>query len=72
VARAHLKHLHPFPKNTGDVLSRFEHVVIPEMNMGQLARLVRAEFLIDAISIKKVKGVPFKAAEIEERVLELL
>ncbi|MEA2507282.1 MAG: 2-oxoglutarate/2-oxoacid ferredoxin oxidoreductase subunit alpha [Actinomycetota bacterium] len=72
VARAHLKHLNPFPKNTGEVLSRFEHVVIPEMNMGQLARLIRAEFLIDAISIKKVKGVPFKAAEIEERVMELL
>ena len=72
VARAHLKHLNPFPKNTADVLSRFEHVVIPEMNMGQLARLIRAEFLVDAISIKKVKGVPFKASEIEDRVLELL
>jgi 2-oxoglutarate ferredoxin oxidoreductase subunit alpha len=46
--------------------------VIPEMNMGQLARLIRSEFLIDTISIKKVKGVPFKASEIEERVLELV
>ncbi|HZA19356.1 MAG TPA: 2-oxoacid:acceptor oxidoreductase subunit alpha [Actinomycetota bacterium] len=72
VARAHLKHLNPFPKNTGDVLARFDKVVIPEMNMGQLSKLIRAEFLIDVISINKVKGQPFRAAELEERLLELM
>ena len=72
IARAHLKHLNPFPRNTGAVVSRFDRVVIPEMNMGQLATLVRAEFLVDAISINKVKGVPFKAAELEERLAKLL
>jgi 2-oxoglutarate/2-oxoacid ferredoxin oxidoreductase subunit alpha len=72
IARAHLKHLNPFPKNTAEVLGRFEKVVIPEMNMGQLSKLVRAEFLIDAISINKVKGVPFRASELEARLLEMM
>ncbi|MGH2753532.1 MAG: 2-oxoacid:acceptor oxidoreductase subunit alpha [Actinomycetota bacterium] len=72
VARAHLKHLNPFPKNTGDVLSRFDKIVIPEMNMGQLSKLIRAEFLIDTISINKMKGLPFRAAELEEQILELM
>ena len=72
VARAHLKHLNPFPRNTGEVLARFDRVVIPEMNLGQLATLVRARYLIDVVSISKVKGVPFKAAELEQRLKELI
>jgi 2-oxoglutarate ferredoxin oxidoreductase subunit alpha len=72
VARAHLKHLNPFPKNTREVLSRFDKVVVPEMNMGQLSKLIRAEFLVDTISINKMKGLPFRAAELEEQILELL
>jgi 2-oxoglutarate ferredoxin oxidoreductase subunit alpha len=72
VARAHLKHLNPFPKNTGDVLRRFDKIVVPEMNMGQLSKLVRAEFLIDTISINKMKGAPFRAAELEDQILELM
>ena len=72
IARAHLKHLNPMPKNTGDVLGRFETVVIPEMNMGQLSRLIRAEFLIDTISINQVKGLPFRAGDLEQRLLELI
>lgn len=72
VARAHLKHLNPFPKNTHEVLSRFDKVVIPEMNTGQLSRLIRAEFLIDTYSINKVKGLPFRAAELEDQILELM
>jgi len=72
VARAHLKHMNPLPKNTGDVLRRFDKVVIPEMNMGQLSKLIRSEFLIDTISINKMKGLPFQAAELEEKILELV
>ena len=72
VARAHLKHLNPWPKNTESVLRRFDKVVIPELNMGQLSRLVRAEFLIDAVSITKIKGLPFRAGELEEELLRYL
>ena len=72
IARAHLRHLNPFPKNTGEVLSRFDKVVIPEMNLGQLSKLVRSEFLIDTISINKMKGLPFRAAELEEQLLEMM
>jgi 2-oxoglutarate ferredoxin oxidoreductase subunit alpha len=64
VATAHLRHLHPFPANTGEVLSRYEKVLIPEMNLGQLALLIRARFLVDAISYDRVRGLPFKAAEL--------
>jgi 2-oxoglutarate/2-oxoacid ferredoxin oxidoreductase subunit alpha len=72
VARAHLRHMNPFPKNTGEVLARFEKVVIPEMNMGQLSRLIRSDFLIDAISINSVRGAPFRATEIEEELLKIV
>ncbi|MFP5351673.1 MAG: 2-oxoacid:acceptor oxidoreductase subunit alpha [Actinomycetota bacterium] len=72
VARAHLKHLNPMPKNTGEVLARFEKVVVPEMNMGQLSKLIRADFLIDVIPINKMKGLPFRAAELEEELVKLI
>jgi 2-oxoglutarate ferredoxin oxidoreductase subunit alpha len=72
IARAHLRHLNPFPKNTGEVLGRFEKIIVPEMNMGQLSKLVRAEFLVDAIPINKVKGQPFRAAELENQIMELM
>ena len=72
IARAHLKHMNPFPRNLGDVLGRFDQVVIPEMNMGQLARLVRSDFLLDAISVNQVKGIPFKAGDLEEMLLGLM
>ncbi|HKY16196.1 MAG TPA: 2-oxoacid:acceptor oxidoreductase subunit alpha [Microthrixaceae bacterium] len=69
VARAHLTHLNPFPADLGEVLARYERVLIPEMNLGQLAMLVRAEFLVDAQMFNKVSGVPFGAAEMEDRIL---
>jgi 2-oxoglutarate ferredoxin oxidoreductase subunit alpha len=72
VAHAHLVHLNPFPANLGDVLAKYPKVLIPEMNLGQLAKLVRAEFLVDAKSITKVQGLPFRAAEIEAAILELV
>jgi 2-oxoglutarate ferredoxin oxidoreductase subunit alpha len=65
VAYAHLMHLNPFPKNLGAVLRSFPRVVVPEMNLGQLCRLVRAEYLVDARPISKIAGQPFTAAELE-------
>ena len=72
VAHAHLVHVNPFPTNLGEVLARYQHCLIPEMNMGQLARLVRAEFLVDAKTISKVQGLPFRASEIEDAIVETL
>ena len=68
----HLVHLNPFPRNLGEVLARYEHVLVPEMNLGQLSKLVRAEFLVDAVSLSKVQGVPFRAAEIEDAIREMV
>lgn len=71
VSSAHLKYLNPFPKNLGEVLGRFDRVLIPEMNMGQLAMLLRARYLIPAISFPKVKGKPFKIRELTAKILEI-
>jgi len=68
VAQAHLRYINPMPKNTGDVLKSFKHVIIPELNMGQLAMLIRAEYLVDAKSFNKVQGRPFAVQEIIEFV----
>ena len=65
VATAHLRYLNPLPANLGDVLRRYERVVIPEMNLGQLAMILRATYLVDAISYTKVAGLPFKAEELQ-------
>jgi len=64
VAQAHLRHLNPFPANTGEVLRRYDKVLVPEMNLGQLALLVRARYLVDAITYNKVRGLPFSAEEL--------
>ncbi len=72
VAQAHLRHLNPFPANTGDVVSRYSRVLIPEMNLGQLAMLIRARFLVDAMSYTSVRGLPFKAVELSEAIREVL
>jgi 2-oxoglutarate/2-oxoacid ferredoxin oxidoreductase subunit alpha len=72
VAHAHLTHLNPFPANLGDVLARYKTVLVPEVNLGQLSRLVRAEYLVDARSLTKVQGVPFRTGEIETAILSLL
>jgi 2-oxoglutarate/2-oxoacid ferredoxin oxidoreductase subunit alpha len=70
VAVAHLYHLNPLPRNTGEVVRRFPRVLIPEVNTGQLVRMIRAEFLIDAESYTKVEGLPIFAEELEEAILE--
>ncbi|MGI9591613.1 MAG: 2-oxoacid:acceptor oxidoreductase subunit alpha, partial [Myxococcota bacterium] len=72
VSSIHLRHLNPFPSNLGEVLSRFDRVLVPELNAGQLAWLLRARFLVDAVSMTKLKGQPFKVAEIRARIAELV
>ncbi|HEX7723231.1 MAG TPA: 2-oxoacid:acceptor oxidoreductase subunit alpha [Pyrinomonadaceae bacterium] len=72
VSSAHLRHLNPFPKNLGEVLSNFETIIIPEMNLGQLCTMVRARYLIDAVAFSKVKGRPFQIREIVRKVEEYL
>jgi 2-oxoglutarate/2-oxoacid ferredoxin oxidoreductase subunit alpha len=64
VAQAHLRHLNPFPPNLGEVLRRYDRVLVPEINLGQLALLLRARFLVDVISYNRVRGLPFRAAEL--------
>ena len=72
VSHAHLRYLNPFPKNLGDILQRFDKVLIPELNLGQLSLLIRARYLVDAVGLSKVQGSPFKVSEIVERCEELL
>jgi 2-oxoglutarate/2-oxoacid ferredoxin oxidoreductase subunit alpha len=71
VAVAHLRYLNPFPRNTGDVLRAYERVLVPEMNLGQLRMLLRSEFLVDARGYNKVRGRPFRAAELADAITEL-
>jgi 2-oxoglutarate/2-oxoacid ferredoxin oxidoreductase subunit alpha len=68
VAHAHLRYLNPFPRNTGEVLAGYSRVLVPEMNLGQLLKLVRAEFLVDAVGYNRVRGLPFRAGEIHEAI----
>jgi 2-oxoglutarate/2-oxoacid ferredoxin oxidoreductase subunit alpha len=70
VACAQLRHLNPLPANTGDVLRSFDRVLVPEMNTGQLAQILRARFLVDVESLCKVQGLPIYAAEIEHEIAE--
>ena len=72
VSRAHLRHLNPLPKNLGDVLSRFDRVLMPEINTGQMAMVLRARFLKDIITLSKVQGKPFQRGEIHRKIVELL
>jgi 2-oxoglutarate ferredoxin oxidoreductase subunit alpha len=72
VATAHLRHLNPFPRNTGDVVRGYDKVLIPEMNLGQLRMLVRAEFLVDAAGYNRVRGRPFRAAELADAIAALV
>lgn len=70
VSMLHLRHLNPFQEKLGEVLRNFKKVLVPEMNLGQLSRLLRAEYLVDAISFSKLQGRPFLISEIRNRVLE--
>jgi 2-oxoglutarate ferredoxin oxidoreductase subunit alpha len=68
VAQTHLRHLNPFPEDLGDVLRRYEKVMVPEMNLGQLAMLLRARYLVDAVGYNQVRGLPLRAVELAEAI----
>jgi 2-oxoglutarate ferredoxin oxidoreductase subunit alpha len=70
VARAHIRHLNPFPPNLGELLSRYEQVIVPEMNLGQLAMLLRAKYLVDVQSYTQVRGLPFTSTELANVLTE--
>jgi 2-oxoglutarate/2-oxoacid ferredoxin oxidoreductase subunit alpha len=72
VAHAHLHYLNPFPRNTGEVVGAYEKVLIPELNLGQLRKLIRAEFLVDAAGFNLVRGLPFRASEVQEAIEAML
>src|SRR5712691_8617361 len=72
IAQAHLRHLNPLPTNTGEVLRRYQKVLVPEMNLGQLALLLRGRYLIDVVSYTQVRGLPFKAAELAAVIEEVI
>jgi 2-oxoglutarate ferredoxin oxidoreductase subunit alpha len=72
VATANLNYINPLPKNLGDVLRSFDKVLIPELNTGQLLKVIRAEFLLDVTGLNKVAGEPFKVSEITEKIMEMI
>jgi 2-oxoglutarate ferredoxin oxidoreductase subunit alpha len=72
VSAVHLRYLNPLPRNLGDIISRFDHVLVPELNLGQLLMIIRARYLVDAIGLDKVQGKPFKVSEIVKAVEGLL
>ena len=72
VAQAHLPYLNPFPRNTGEVLRRYPKVLVPEINLGQLVKLIRAEFLVDAVGYHRVSGQPFRSDELAEAIEAML
>jgi 2-oxoglutarate ferredoxin oxidoreductase subunit alpha len=72
VAHAQLRHLNPFPSNTGDVMKSYAKVLVPEMNLGQLNMLLRAKFLVDTIGYNQVKGLPFKTSELMNAIKDVV
>jgi 2-oxoglutarate ferredoxin oxidoreductase subunit alpha len=72
VATTHLRYLNPMPRNLGDILNRYDKILIPELNTGQLRKVIRAEYLVDAKGLNKIAGEPFKISEITEKILEMI
>ncbi|HAP36931.1 MAG TPA: 2-oxoglutarate ferredoxin oxidoreductase subunit alpha [Bacteroidetes bacterium] len=72
VAHLHLKYINPLPKNVGEILSKYKYVLVPEINLGQLIKILREKFLIPAIGLNKVQGLPFRSIEIEEKIDSVL
>jgi 2-oxoglutarate ferredoxin oxidoreductase subunit alpha len=72
VAHAHLRYLNPFPENLGELIARYKRVLVPELNGGQLALLLRARYLVNTISLSKLQGRPFTISEVEAKIKEVL
>lgn len=72
VGHVHLKYIHPFPKNLGEILSHYKKILVPEMNTGQLHTLLRDKYLVNAIGLHKVQGIPFTEKEIRNKIIELI
>ncbi len=72
VSHVHLRYLNPLPGDLGDILRRFKKILVPEMNLGQLVKVLRAEYLVDAVGLNKIQGLPFKVAEITNRIIRML
>jgi 2-oxoglutarate/2-oxoacid ferredoxin oxidoreductase subunit alpha len=72
VAQAHLRNLNPFPANLGTLLRAYDRVIVPEMNLGQLAMLLRAKYLVDIIGINQVRGMPFKSTELVAAITDAI
>ncbi|MFO1063313.1 MAG: 2-oxoacid:acceptor oxidoreductase subunit alpha [Pirellulales bacterium] len=71
VAHCHLRHMNPFPSNLGEILGRYESVLIPELNSGQLRMLIRSRYLVDAVGYNKIKGKPFTVTELVDKIMEM-
>jgi len=71
VAHVHLRNLNPLPADLGAILKRYKTVLAPELNLGQLSKLLREQYLVDVLSLSKVQGKPFKVSEIYDRIVEL-
>jgi len=72
ISRIHVRHMHPLPANLGEILRSYKHVLLPELNDGQLSRILRAEYLVDIEPLTKVAGQPFRVGEIQERIESIL
>jgi 2-oxoglutarate ferredoxin oxidoreductase subunit alpha len=72
VSYAHIKYIHPFPANLGEVIANFDKVLVPEINNGQLVKILRDKYAVDAIPFNKIKGIPFESREIKNRIIQVL
>jgi 2-oxoglutarate ferredoxin oxidoreductase subunit alpha len=72
IGHLHLRHLNPLPGNVGEILKRYKKVLVPELNMGQLLWVLRAKYLVNAVGLNKIQGRPFKQAELDQKIEEML
>ena len=72
VSHIQLRHLNPFPKNLGEVLLKFDKILIPELNLGQLLSIIRGKFLVDAVGLNKISGKPFSSDEVFNKIKSML